>query len=133
MLQQRIGRMVAPERRTHRPDADILAAAMGAHERHHLMDDVLIVLRLHETAVARMGPVVAERIAVVGVDAEHLHAPGVDRPAHDADDSLAFVFPLVAAGGGKRDHRRTEVTVDDDTHFTAETMGIPVVRFAMHR
>ena len=42
-----------------------------------------------------------------------------------ADQALALVFPLVAAAGGKRDHRRAPVAVDDDAHVAAEAMRIP--------
>ena len=64
----------------------------------------------------------AEGIAVIGVDAEDLDAARLDGSGHRADDPLALVLPLVAAGRRKGDHRRPVVAVDDNAHLAAEPM-----------
>src|SRR6185503_526675 len=121
------------ERRPHRPHRHVVAAAVAAHERDYLVDDVLVVHHLHPAAVPRMRVAVAVRVAVVGVHAEYLDPAAFDGVGHHADDALALVLPLVATGRRKSDHRRAVVPVDDHTHVAAQTAGMPVVRFAMHR
>ena len=57
------------------------------HERDHFLDDTRRIA-LHPAPVERMGAAVAERIAVVRVDAEHLDAPALDRRPDRRDDAL---------------------------------------------
>ena len=132
MLQQRIHGMIATERRAHRPDADVAALAVVPHERYDFLTDVVVVLLLHPAPVTRVRTAVGERVAVIGVDAEQFDAAGVELARDRANETLALVFPLVAAAGGKRDHRRTPVAVDDDAHVAAESMRVPGMTFASH-
>ena len=80
----------------------------------------------------RVRAAVAERIAVVDVDAERLHAAGVDVLADRADHALPFVFFFVAAARRKHDHRRPPMAEDDDAHVTADPIGVPAIIFASH-
>ena len=124
--------MVRAERGADRPDADVLGAAVGSHERNHLVPNVLVVLVLHPASMKRMRAAVRERVAVVDVDAVQLDAPGFDRIAEPVDHALPIELPLVAAAGREHDHRRPPASVDDDAELAAEAVGIPAVIVAPH-
>jgi hypothetical protein len=75
---------------------------------------------------------VRERVAVVHVHREGLHAAGVDELRNRADEALPLVFAFVAAARREHDHRRSPVSVDVDAHLASEAMRVPAVIFVMH-
>src|SRR5438874_2319806 len=97
MFEERIRRVIRAERRADRPDADLGRLRVGADERHDFLSDVGVVLMLHPAAMTRMRAAVAERVAVVDVDAVQLDASGLDDVAERGDHTLPIELPFVAA------------------------------------
>jgi hypothetical protein len=79
-----------------------------------------------------MRAAVTERVAVVHVDREGLHAAGLDELGDRPDETLALVLAFVAAARREEDHRRSPVPVDDDVHVAAEAVRVPSVDLALH-
>src|SRR5918912_766395 len=105
---------------------------MMPHEWNHLMADVLVVHALHPAPVERMRAAVRERISVGRIDAEHLHAPGVDELADRANQTLTVVFPFVAAAGREGDHRRAPMPEYHHAHVAPYAIGMPAVSLSTH-
>src|SRR3954447_9960570 len=132
MFEERVGGVIRPERRSHRPDRGVGRLAVVARERDHLVADVGVVLVLHPAAVERMRVAIAERVAVVDVDAEGFDFPRLDELAHRVDQPLPFIFFFVTAAGREQNHRRAPMAVHDQAEFSAEPVGVPAVIFASH-
>src|SRR3954469_9738880 len=132
MFEERVGGVIRPERRSHRPDRGVGRLAVVARERDHLVADVGVVLVLHPAAVERMRVAIAERVAVVDVDAEGFDFPRLDELAHRLDQPLPFIFFFVTTAGREQNHRRAPMAGHDQAEFSAEPVGVPAVIFASH-
>jgi hypothetical protein len=105
-------------------DDDLLAAArVVADERHHLVDDPVLVqpVQLRAFLERHVVPVPAARVeAVDGVD---LHPPGLDQVGDRVDHPALLVLPGRPLLGGKREQRTAPVAVGDHTAVGADRRG----------
>src|ERR1700735_3841878 len=132
MFEQCVCRVVSAERRTHGGNRDVLRPAIVANKRNYFITHVSVELRLNPTAMKRVRALVIESRGIYGVDAEKLHAPGVDQGRQTPNQSLVSKLPLVACAGGKSEKRRPPVPIYDDPHIQAQAIRIPPVIFPFH-
>jgi hypothetical protein len=69
---------------------------------------------------------------MVDVHTVKFYPAGINRSGQRVEHTLSFEFPLVAAGRGKHDGRRTPVAADEDAHRAAETLRVPTLIGATH-
>ncbi len=106
--------------------------ALGVDEGEDFARHVIVVLRLHPTAMEGVRAFVLERIVLHAVDGEDADAARVEVGAEGADHALAFLLPFVAAAGGEGEDGHAEVAVNGDAHVAIETVRIPTVIVTMH-
>ena len=123
MLQQRVRRMIAAERRPHRPHPDAVIAGSGcartASPRARYIDRYWACIQLRWRGCARSLP--NESLLLV-LTQKTLTRPASIGPGDRVDHALALVLPFVAAGRRKGDHGRAVVAEDDDAHLASEAV-----------
>jgi hypothetical protein len=132
MFEERVGGVICAEGGAHGGDGDTRRLAIVPDERDDFFAEVGIKNGLNVAAMKGMGVLVVKTVAIDGVDGEKFESASVDKVGECANQALAFEFPFVAGAGGKTEQRRTPVAVDDDTHFNAESGGMPTVVFTFH-
>jgi len=122
MFEESVGGVISAERCAVGSDRDAGRLALGFDERDDFAGDVVVVLRLHPTAMERMRAFVRERIALDAVDGEESDSSLLDVGAERSDHALAFLFMFVAHAGGESENGHAVIAVDINAHVAAETM-----------
>ncbi len=132
MFEERVRSVIGPKGCPHGGNRDIARLAIVLNEGNHFISNVRIELRLHPAAMKWMRALVVKSRGVHRVDAEKLHAPGVNQRRQTSDQSLALKFPLIAGAGGESKQRRSPVAVNNNPHIQSQPIRIPAMIFPFH-
>jgi len=122
MLEEGVGRVISAERCAVGGGWDAGRLTHRVDKGENFAGYVVVVLRLHPTAMEGMRSLVCERIALHSVNGEKSDAPLLDVRAKCADHALAFLFMLVAHAGREGEKGHAVIPVDVDAHVAAETV-----------
>ncbi len=85
MFEQRVCGVVSAERRAHGGNRDVLRLAVVANKGNHFISHIGVELRLNPTAMKGVRAFIVETGGIHGVDAEKLHASGVNQRGQAAN------------------------------------------------
>src|SRR6266540_2769456 len=133
VMEQRVCGVICAQRCSKRRNRNPRRLAARVNERYDLVADVFVEHPLPPAAMKRVRGLVEERLEIVGADAEHFHAAGVDEVCNRVEEPMALELPLVALARRKREERRAPMAEHRHAHVVLEPRGIPVGVCCLHQ
>src|SRR6266568_3415301 len=132
MLEERVSRMIRPERCAHRGDGDSLRLAVVPDEGNHLLAQIGVEHRLHVAAVKRVRALVIETFTIDGIRGKEFDSSCVNEIRERSDHALAFELQFIPRAGRKPQQWRAPVAVNSHAKLNAQPRRMPAVIFAFH-
>lgn len=107
-------------------------AVFLVHQRHDLIEDVVLVLDVSANAFLRRDPAGIEALPRVTVDTEELEMALVDFIGKTVMHPKILILPEIAVPSGKNQHFGPGVTDDEKPHVAFDTMTEPTMVFEVH-
>jgi hypothetical protein len=125
-----IGGLIGTKRETVGNGAPV--AVFLVHQRHDLVEDVVLVLDVSANAFFWRDPAGIEALPRVTVDTEELEMALVDFIGEAVMHAKILILPEIAVPGWKNEHFGPGVTDDEKAHVAFDTMTEPTMVFEVH-
>jgi len=130
MLQRKIHRMVSPKAAARHGQPRRLI--LPAYKRHHLMQNVALVLQMPQHPHLGMHALVVPTLGINSIGAKYLQFAALDFRRQHANHPAVFIFEKLSHGGRKHQQRSTRIPKNQSIHVPVQFLAITFVIFAIH-
>jgi hypothetical protein len=103
------------------------------HQRHRLVEDVILIVQVTIDAMARVDLLAIPALAIHRCHAKQAEVAAFELLGERADHAAVLVLEERAHRGGEHDHRRPVVSEDEQLHVAVQRAREPLMVVAQHQ